>query len=106
MDNAQLTILVSALSAGGAALAASLRWAVNRIVKALDDNSTAHREAAQANLEQAKALVALAVKVDNMSGRIDQVGNKVDRVAEWVDDTRDATPVERPKLPTTYLKKG
>lgn len=93
MDGTQFDILLGAIATAGAAVAAALRWAANRVVKALDDNSTAHKEAAAStvsayrefahtNVEHATAMATLAAKID--------------QVSDWVEDHTPVTDPERP----------
>ncbi len=46
MTDAQFGILIAALGSFGAALVGTIRWAVNRITKSLDDNTTSHLNSA------------------------------------------------------------
>lgn len=82
LTDGQVAALVSALVTVGGAMVAAGKWAVNRITKALDDNSAVHREVASANVEHAKAMTALSVKIDH--------------VTEWVEEH---TPVTDPESP-------
>lgn len=72
MSDAWLTALLAALTGVGGAIVAALRWAVNRVTKAMDDNT-------RAMLENTKASTRLEVKID--------------QVSDWVEEH---TPVGRP----------
>lgn len=89
MDNAQLAALCTAIVTAGGTIAGVLRWAVGRVVLALDNNTAAY----------VKNVESLAV-----------FGTKLDQVLDWqqehtpppVDIERlrareDKTPVETPR---------
>jgi hypothetical protein len=69
-SDSQFATLVAALGVIGAGLIGTLKWAASRVVKALDDNSTASREMRDAFIAQK---------------------SKLDEVHDWM---QDHTPVE------------
>lgn len=66
--------LLTVLGTIGTALVATIRWAVTRITKALDDNSAAHNE-------NAKQMAILSTKIDH-------VYQASERVREFVTEER------------------
>lgn len=86
-DGESAVTIAGALVSGFAALAAAVRWSVNRVVKAIDDSTKAWRDASEtisrlATLLDTQAFVKAAVK---------------DAVEEAVDEISGAVAVE-PKL--------
>lgn len=63
MDNTQLATIVSAIVAAGAGLAAAVRWAASRIVRALDANTEALTKQAAESAVQAETLRNVADEV-------------------------------------------
>lgn len=76
MTDAQFALLISAIAGGIATVVGALKWAVGRITKSIDDNSSARDRQAESQLELAKAMTMLSVKIDT--------------VTDWV---QDHTPV-------------
>lgn len=57
MTDGQFATLIAFLSAFGASCLGTARWAVGRITKALDDNTTSHKA-------QAEKFIELSTKID------------------------------------------
>jgi len=83
MDNAQFATLLAALGGVVATIAGTLKWAVGRICKALDDNTASNKELATSQVGHAASMATLSAKIDS-----------VDR---WV---RDHTPIRDPRVDT------
>lgn len=66
MTDAQLTAILGVLGSLGAAFLAAVRWAVNRLTKALDDNTESNREASRAQVTHATSLATLSTKIDTV----------------------------------------
>jgi len=88
LDSEQLWAIMGAIGAGAGIVAAGIRWAVKRVVKAIDLNSESHREMAKSHITYAESMTALAVKIEGVS-------DKIDRVSDWMDE-HTPTPVEVP----------
>lgn len=77
MTDAQFAALLSAVIAGLGGVAATLRWAVGRITKAIDDNTASNAKLTDAQIGYAARMAEMATKLDH--------------VASWV---HEHTPVE------------
>ena len=90
MSDTQFTALIATLASMAAVLGAAVRWSVNRIVKAIDASTAAHRSAE----------TELAVQAEVLRN----VQDEVRRVAEWTDahtNVNDMPAGIRPKrIPT------
>ena len=60
MSDAQLAALITAITTAAGIIGASIKWAVGRITKALDDNAASHAKGADAQIELAKAMTSMA----------------------------------------------
>lgn len=71
MSDGQFGALMAMLSTIGVAFVGALRWAVKwgveRLTKALDDNTASNREAATAQLTHAAAMATLTAKIDTVT---------------------------------------
>lgn len=67
MDNAQFGTLLSVLGAAGLGIVGAIRWAVTRIVKAMDDQSRSNVRLADAQVELAGALAAQRADIDHIT---------------------------------------
>jgi hypothetical protein len=84
VSDGQLAALLGAIGSAGTILIATLRWAVNRITKALDDNSDAHRD-------NAREMAILSTKID-------QVYQATERVRDFVAEERSGVHEAPPKV--------
>lgn len=82
MDNTQLLAICAAIISAGGAIATAIwrsaKWAVGRVVKALDDNAAAFTK-------QAEAAATHAETLRNVADRVERVEEAVQAVAEWCD---------------------
>ncbi len=67
MTDAQFTMLVSVIGAGLTLIGAAIRFSANRVVKALDSNSSAM-------LDNTKANAVLATKIDAIAAYVHRTG--------------------------------
>lgn len=64
MTDAQFATLLGAIVAGLGGLATTIRWAVNRVTKAIDDNTESNRELSRAQIVGAQASAIASTKLD------------------------------------------
>ncbi len=83
MTDAQLTLILATLGGVGTAIAAALRWAVNRMVKSQDDATAALVKAAESN-------ATLVAKLDALSSRLTELAQRIEQIADGV------TPINQP----------
>lgn len=83
METAQFATLISVLAAIGGTLAGTLKWAVTRITKALDDNTASNKELAVSQVGHAASLAILSTKIDGVERYV-----------------RDHTPIRDPRVDT------
>lgn len=99
MTDAQLGLLITAIATFGAGVVGSLKWAVGRITKAIDDNTTARDAQTAAMLEHAKAMTALTVKIDAVADFVQEhtppIGTIVPRHGRTQSQPRGVPIVER-----------
>jgi hypothetical protein len=82
VTDAQLTLLLAALTTVGGLLVGTLRWAVGRITKSNDDGT-------QALIANTASNAVLVVKIDNLANRIDSIGDFVLEERSGVHDSYD-----------------
>lgn len=90
MTDQQLALIIAAIVSAAGSIAGVLRWAVVRLVRALDANTSAFIAAEKAAAVQAEVLRSVA--------------EEVRRVSEWCDRHTGVTEVAegiRPKKPVT-----
>lgn len=66
MSDAQLTAALAILTPAIAAFGALIRWAILRVVKAIDDNTAVHKESIVSQVAHAAAMAVLSTKIDTV----------------------------------------
>lgn len=89
VTDAQFAALLSAILGAIGALGAVIRWAVNRVAKAIDDSTAARSEQAKAEVELAKSLTAMALRLEDAIGDISIV-------RAWVEEHTPVGGTEQP----------
>ena len=72
MSDAQFGVLISALVTVLGSLIGMLRWSVNRITKALDDNTSSNLEDSKAKIALAEKLAVFATKLDSVTSFVQE----------------------------------
>ena len=91
MTDTQFGALMAAITGFAASLVATLRWAVNRLTKALDTNSESH-------LKSAEAMAVMSTKLDFVYGATAKVQEFVQEERSGVHDAayEESAPVQIP----------
>lgn len=89
MTDAQLAAVLTAILGAIGGLGAVIRWAVTRVTKAIDDSTASRNKQADAEVELAKSLTTMALRLEDAIGDISVV-------KRWVEEH---TPVEGTEQP-------
>ncbi len=79
MTDAQLAILVAAITALGTAVAGAIKWAVNRL-------STLQDNALKVLVDAGKAMTDSAASNRELVGRVERAINRIDEIADFVEE--------------------
>lgn len=93
MSDAQFATLLAAVVAGLGGITATIRWAVGRITKAIDDNTASNGRLSEAQIAYAAAMAGMSAKLDH--------------VTNWVHEHTpvEAEPIEVRSEDTTPLRR-
>ncbi len=72
MTDIQFGLLLTTLVAVAGTIAGAIKWAVGRITKALDDNTSSNVLDAEAKVKLAERLGEWSAKIDNIAGWIER----------------------------------
>lgn len=101
MTDAQFATLLSAVIAGLGTIAGMIRWAVTRITKAMDDQSSSNLRLADAQIDLAGALAAQRADIDHITRWIYHHTPG----AAPIEVARERTPVQSvPQMTPTTLR--
>lgn len=89
MTDAQLAALLTAIVGSIGTLGAVIRWAVTRVTKAIDDSTASRNKQAEAEVELAKSLTTMALRLEDAIGDISIV-------KRWVEEHTPVDGVEQP----------
>ena len=97
MTDAQFGVLIAALTAGLAAIAGAIRWAVGRVVKSNDD-------AVKALIDNTASNAVLGVKMDQVVASNTALAGKLDAIVDFVEDHTDERPRHRIQTPASGVR--
>lgn len=88
--------IAAAILAGATGIAAAIRWAINRVVKSIDDSASANREVIK---ENTAALRDFSRDAALLKEKLADTTAKVDSVHEFIEDERSGVHEAPPQPP-------